>query len=831
MPNYDEKTPSGWPLPFRGNTLEFDVERLRESFLAVDESLQNLREKFSDLLNEKYYGLEERQYILDARMDVIAGQTTEDTEILDARVDAEGVTHPNVGHNLRNLHSNILNVGANVLDTFLEFQGLLRQFNELAYAQIQGMLNTQQAYERIDEEVLAREGSDAEIREELAQEASTRNEQDEILQAQADKLSEANLRQSLNAHNERTLREQADENIRSELTHGVDTLTASLREEIDERSRADEVLREALEGEIQTRQTQDEARKFEIAGETVDRAANDEALQLQADKLSEASIQHSLDTLNEAERRRIADEALTAERIQSEQDLQLTIQDEGLGRISDAQAQQGQIDALAEASLRNTLDIQDEALARKHHDDGLHNALIDEAASRLQADNDLRTEFSAALNDEASERASNDDALQAQADKSAEAILRTTLDLHETARKQNDALREGIHSTQQHFDELHTLEVNTREIQGETIQSEIDTLSMGSIRQNLNIHNEAERRRRDNEEIRKETFHNLALVSETIDTETQALIGQDEALQEQADKLSQASIQHSLDIRNEAQHRRIADEALQAQQNTEADIRSQDDYALSEHLDTLAQTALQQSVNLQQEAQFRRSDFRNLNEALEHEAQSRTAQAEILQSEIDILSMGGIRQNLNIHNEAQRRRRDDYAEAIARENADNSDFQEHYSNNSALQKQLDTLAQSAIQEKLHALAVETTHKQQADTLSQAAQQEHSDIQAQLDTLVFAVLRIALNDYEGRDRLRQHIDNLFQDIAENGDFTYMGARVASRSEIADMIADILSGSDTGEISQSEIPEELQDQLATSSEVDDMLAEIFPNYNRS
>ena len=97
-------------MPFKSNTLEFDVERLRESFLAVDEALQALKENFSDLLDKKYYGLEERQYILDARMDVIAGQTTEDSEILDARVGAESRTHPNLGKNIRNIHSEVLSV-------------------------------------------------------------------------------------------------------------------------------------------------------------------------------------------------------------------------------------------------------------------------------------------------------------------------------------------------------------------------------------------------------------------------------------------------------------------------------------------------------------------------------------------------------------------------------------------------------------------------------------------------------------------------------------------------------------------------------------------------
>ena len=134
MPNFDERTPSGWPLPFRSNTLEFDVERLRETFNAIDEALSAFEEGTRTLLNERVAGLEEKQYILDARMDVISGQTTEDSEILDARVDAKGVTHPNVGHNVRTLHSEVIEINEALRYGIEEFRGLLRQFNELAYA-------------------------------------------------------------------------------------------------------------------------------------------------------------------------------------------------------------------------------------------------------------------------------------------------------------------------------------------------------------------------------------------------------------------------------------------------------------------------------------------------------------------------------------------------------------------------------------------------------------------------------------------------------------------------------------------------------------------------
>ena len=62
MPSYDERTPRGWPLPFKENALEFDVERIRETFCAIDEALGKI---------------EQRQYALDARVDSITGISNE----------------------------------------------------------------------------------------------------------------------------------------------------------------------------------------------------------------------------------------------------------------------------------------------------------------------------------------------------------------------------------------------------------------------------------------------------------------------------------------------------------------------------------------------------------------------------------------------------------------------------------------------------------------------------------------------------------------------------------------------------------------------------------
>lgn len=72
-----------------------------------------------------------------------------------------------------------------------------------------------------------------------------------------------------------------------------------------------------------------------------------------------------------------------------------------------------------------------------------------------------------------------------------------------------------------------------------------------------------------------------------------------------------------------------------------------------------------------------------------------------------------------------------------------------------------------------------------------------------------------------------VNVIYQDAADTGKLTYKGARIASGNEVTSMLSDILSGNDSGEISESEIPEELRDQITTPEETTEMLSEIFPN----
>ena len=268
---YDDRTAKGWPLPAHGNRLYDDVDRLRETLNLIDQSITGV---------ETHEGsIEERQDFLDTRMDVIAGQATEDTEILDARVDAEGTVHPNLGHNVRNLHGKILEVIADIKYGIKEFQGLLQRFNELAQAQIQEQLNNRESHERRKEEINIEE--------------QVRLTQDDELQNQVDDVSKAILQTALNIHdfNEKIkadLFKEQENRISDDkaLKHEIDTLAEGFINDLLNLHKAINRGKNALQQEIQSR------------------IEHDKVLQEQLDTASSAILQNASNLHQEAEERR-----------------------------------------------------------------------------------------------------------------------------------------------------------------------------------------------------------------------------------------------------------------------------------------------------------------------------------------------------------------------------------------------------------------------------------------------------------------------------------------------------------------------------------------------
>ncbi|MBQ7192914.1 MAG: hypothetical protein IJR98_00910, partial [Synergistaceae bacterium] len=112
------------------NRINADREHSDAADALLDSKISVIRIRQDESEQRLASGLEdfrETAGSLEARLDSIAAGATEDTEILDARVDADNVIHQNLGHNVRNLHNLIKQQDEHIQDTAEELRGLLRQ--------------------------------------------------------------------------------------------------------------------------------------------------------------------------------------------------------------------------------------------------------------------------------------------------------------------------------------------------------------------------------------------------------------------------------------------------------------------------------------------------------------------------------------------------------------------------------------------------------------------------------------------------------------------------------------------------------------------------------
>ncbi len=429
MAKYNDKTARGWSLPNKDNRLYDDVERLREALTLIDETITNV---------ETHEGaIEDRQDFLSTRLDTILEGATEDTEILDARVDAEGNVHSNLEHNVRNIHSVLLQAVSDIKYGVQEFQGLLHQFSAIAEAQIQDELNVQDANER--------------RKAELAQEALTRLLQDEDFQQQINKVSEAVMWTAVTLHeisdrrkeelnHEEFERISSDDSLQREINALAeaflrDAITLSealkhqrdaLKREIEARIAGDIALQEKIQQELEQRTEHDTAihetldlhdeainlHEKEIEAEVQARVEGDEGLARQTDANAEANL-HTALNMQDLNARRKAD--LTRE----EQE-----------RIAHDADLQSQADSNATANLELAANLSREAEERRK----VNEALNTEIQQRTEHDNQQDAEISRQeqeLSQERQIRNEQDEGLQHQSNANAEANIRTALTLQE----------------------------------------------------------------------------------------------------------------------------------------------------------------------------------------------------------------------------------------------------------------------------------------------------------------------------------------------------------------------------------------------------------------
>ena len=133
----------------------------------------------------------------------------------------------------------------------------------------------------------------------------------------------------------------------------------------------------------------------------------------------------------------------------------------------------------------------------------------------------------------------------------------------------------------------------------------------------------------------------------------------------------------------------------------------------------------------------------------------------------------------------------------------------------------------------NALSAEAASRRSSD-IEEAHERSIDDValRRQIDKLALLALQ---NEFRAVDfkkqiaELREYFNEIYQAVADTENLTYMGAGVASTNQVSKMLSDVMSGTDDGEITSAEIPEALQGRVAASSEVGDMLVEIFSNNN--
>lgn len=615
MVKHDDKTIRGWPLPHRENRLYDDVERLREALNLIDEAISGV---------ETHEGvIEDKQDSLETRLDTILEGVTEDSEILDARVDAQYEVHPNLGHNVRNLHRLILGLGDEIIYEGSEFQGLLRQFSDLANAQLQGELNSLEAHE---------------LRKfEIKQEASSRFQGDAGIQSQVDLLAQNDIKNALARKTEReTSRAEYDAEIRTRQQNDE-----ALQGEIDTLSKAQ--ISQALnaKSEAESRRKNDSDIREAINAETQSRISAHEEISRRVQKNS-ADIQQVQRKINEADNtlaqeisaRQQNDNAEFSQRIEYDEALQVQINQLANSILQNAITFRDSIE-------RRKLEIEQEILTRSKNDEELHSRLNESLITcgmlQVQIDSLVSAVFQANSNllavieihrrdfaDETQLRHQQAESFQSQIDSTSQAGLKNAIAIHNEAEERRKLLARLIQEKQD------------REIQIQTLRAEIGQLyeiPLPGLRNDLeSLHNEAENNAHANLRNTVNIAHEIttrrkdfSLIKQEVSEESQLRRENDSALQFQIDSAIQSILRNAFILSKTLSHGR---EAL----NQEALARTEQDAGILQQTNQLAHAVLRLAVQ-QHQTSKRVSEI----ETGEAQAQGRVATDEEFNEMLDRL--------------------------------------------------------------------------------------------------------------------------------------------------------------------------------------------------
>ena len=406
---------------------------------SYENNLTSQFAKVEKALNDGLSDFAETKKSLVARMDVIVGSATEDTEILDARVDALDVAHPNLGHNIRSLHNKILenetasnekikNLREELYSEFLSSdKDLQAEINKNSEAVLQNSLNiVQEADQRrksIETETQARKSEDEylqakinDVNNVLASESLQRDETDKRLQSEINsngvKISEvdkkieseiserlqdsvglaiqtesnaqANLQNNFNLLDEIQRRKQADDEIKSSLA-----VESREREEAD--NRLSDNFSNAINREKSEREASDDEIKSSLAVESREREKADKTLEQKIENEINERINSDVGLAQQAEANATANLENLFRIIYVEQKNKSLLELEASARFAGDYELQTQIDSTAEAGIQNAFNIHNEAEQRRK-DLSAANERIDTLNSELEVEKQTRSE-------------------------------------------------------------------------------------------------------------------------------------------------------------------------------------------------------------------------------------------------------------------------------------------------------------------------------------------------------------------------------------------------------------------------------------------------------
>ena len=650
-----------WPLPHNENDLFDDVERIRDSLTAIDANIAAIETEATTV--------EDRQDFIETRLDVIAGSATEDTEILDARVDAEKTVHPNLGHNIRNIHLALLKAANDI-------RGMLIQLSELAEARIQGDINFVDAHERRKKELAQEsairiqqddglqsqsdENAQANLqnaltieklndnrKKDLRHETEKRIIHDDILQGQVDKNSSTGLQNALNIHHEAEQRREDIEFVHERIDNldsenddrstEIQRLNTKLNEETSQRSLEDTRLDSELNAEIEVRNRQietlhnlNERRKADIQEEATKRTDADKFIQEQVDTVAESELQASVNLSHETDQRRKNFSQLKDESEILRQDLnaEILIRENEDARLDLAISQETNTRAQQFAKLQD--DLTDEATIRATEIGRLDEKITAEAESRVSADKNLQAQ----IDDEAQERLNIARGLAKQANDNAQANLGNTLKILDVDAKHKESLAREEAARVSDDDEL---------------QRQIDINAEAVITNALSIHQETDARQIADDvlgaEIDAERINRQQVDSEltqAINAESESRSQQDEAIRQEIHTESDSRIAEDNTLRAVI---REVDSKLE----DEARERLNADSGLAKQANDNATANLQNTLNIL-------AGDKRIQRDLRHETKQRIEGDRSLQSQVDNTSSAALRNALTIRNEIEQRR-------------------------------------------------------------------------------------------------------------------------------------------------------------------------------